>query len=46
MTANGLFQIGLYLAVLLTLTKPLGTFMTRVYEGQPVGISPTDEPSG
>ncbi|HLK12939.1 MAG TPA: potassium-transporting ATPase subunit KdpA [Candidatus Binatia bacterium] len=34
MTANDLLQIGLYLAVLLALTKPLGAFMARVYEGE------------
>ncbi len=36
MTANGLIQIGLYLAVLIAVVKPLGTYMARVYEGQPV----------
>ncbi|BBP00610.1 potassium-transporting ATPase subunit KdpA [Sulfuriferula nivalis] len=33
MTNNGLLQIGLYLVVLLTLVKPLGGYMARVYEG-------------
>ncbi len=37
-TANGLLQIGLYLAVLVALVKPLGWYMARVYQGQPVGI--------
>ncbi len=36
MTANGLLQIGLYFAVLITLAKPLGWYMARVYEGKPV----------
>jgi K+-transporting ATPase ATPase A chain len=36
MTANGLLQIGLYLAVLMALVKPLGWYMARVYEGKPV----------
>jgi K+-transporting ATPase ATPase A chain len=38
MTANGLLQIGFYVAVLIVLTKPLGWYMARVYEGQPVGL--------
>jgi K+-transporting ATPase ATPase A chain len=31
MTANGWFQIGLFLAVILAITKPMGIFMTRVF---------------
>jgi potassium-transporting ATPase potassium-binding subunit len=31
MTANGCFQIGFYLLVVLAITKPLGVFMTRVF---------------
>ncbi len=38
MTANGVLQIVLYLAVLLVLVKPLGTYMARVYEGKPIGL--------
>ena len=34
MTANGVFQIGLFIAVLLALVKPLGAYMARVYEGK------------
>ena len=34
MSANGLLQIALYLGVLLALTKPLGWYMARVYEGK------------
>jgi potassium-transporting ATPase potassium-binding subunit len=33
MTLSGLFQIGLYLLVVVALTKPLGWYMARVYEG-------------
>jgi K+-transporting ATPase ATPase A chain len=33
MTANGYFQLALYLAVLLLLAKPLGVYMARVYQG-------------
>jgi K+-transporting ATPase ATPase A chain len=36
MTANAWLQLGLYFAVLLLLVKPLGTYMARVYEGEPV----------
>ncbi len=31
MTANGWFQIGLFLAVILVITKPMGIFMTCVF---------------
>lgn len=34
MTTNALFQIGLYLGVLLACVKPLGWYMARVYEGR------------
>jgi K+-transporting ATPase ATPase A chain len=36
MTANGLLQIGLYSTVLLALVKPLGSYMSRVYQGESV----------
>ena len=38
MTANGIFQLALYVVVLLALAKPLGAYMARVYEGQPFGL--------
>jgi potassium-transporting ATPase potassium-binding subunit len=38
MTAQGIFQIVLYLAVLLALVKPLGWYMARVYEGRSCGL--------
>jgi K+-transporting ATPase ATPase A chain len=38
MTANGLLQIGLYLAVLAALTKPVGTWMARVFDGPPLPL--------
>src|SRR5882724_1484589 len=31
MTANGWFQIGFYLLVIFLITKPIGIFMTRVF---------------
>jgi K+-transporting ATPase ATPase A chain len=37
-TTNGLEQIALYLAVLLLMAKPLGAYMARVYQDQPVGL--------
>jgi K+-transporting ATPase ATPase A chain len=39
MTANGYFQLVLYLAVLLALAKPLGTYMARIFEGQPAVLN-------
>jgi len=38
MDTFGLLQIVLYLAVLLLLVKPLGWYMARVYEGEPIGL--------
>jgi potassium-transporting ATPase potassium-binding subunit len=35
---NGIGQIILYLGVLLALIKPLGSFMARVYQGEPCGL--------
>ncbi len=34
MTANGVLQIGLFLAVLLACVKPLGIYMAGVYSGR------------
>jgi K+-transporting ATPase ATPase A chain len=34
MTANGWFQIGLFLLAVLAVTKPLGVFMARVFSGE------------
>ena len=39
MSANGYFQLALYLGVLLALAKPLGTYMARIYEGQPAVLN-------
>jgi potassium-transporting ATPase potassium-binding subunit len=36
MTTNGLLQIFLFIAVLVAVTKPLGSYMARVYEGKPL----------
>ncbi|HKA29174.1 MAG TPA: potassium-transporting ATPase subunit KdpA, partial [Candidatus Binatia bacterium] len=36
MTANGFLQVALYVVVLTALTKPLGSYMARVYDRAPV----------
>jgi K+-transporting ATPase ATPase A chain len=36
MMLKGLIQVVLYLCILLTLAKPLGEYMRRVYEGRPI----------
>ncbi len=40
MTFNGIAQIGIYLAALLILAKPLGIFMARVYQREPTFLDP------
>jgi K+-transporting ATPase ATPase A chain len=44
MTGPGVLQILVYFAVLLALTKPLGTYMARVYEGQRTFLHPVFRP--
>ena len=44
MTANGWFQILLFLAVILAITKPLGVFMTRVFSGEKTLLDPLLRP--
>jgi K+-transporting ATPase ATPase A chain len=44
MTANGFLQIGIYVAVLLLAAKPLGLYMTAVYEGRRTWLSPVFGP--
>ena len=34
MSANGWFQIGVFLLVILLITKPLGVFLARVFSGR------------
>lgn len=38
MTMYGIFHIFLYIAVLIALVKPLGSYMARVYQGGPCGL--------
>jgi K+-transporting ATPase ATPase A chain len=40
MSINGFLQIGLFFALLLLLTKPLGSYMARVYDGRQLWLSP------
>ena len=44
MTANGWFQIVLFLAVILAITKPLGVFMARVFSGERTFLDPLVRP--
>jgi K+-transporting ATPase ATPase A chain len=44
MTANGWFQIGLFLAVVFLLTKPLGIFLIRVFEREHTFLDPMLRP--
>src|SRR2546427_74621 len=44
MTQNGWFQIGLYLFVIFLVTKPLGVFMTRVFNGEKTSLDPVLRP--
>jgi K+-transporting ATPase ATPase A chain len=44
MTANGWFQILLYFAVILLLTKPMGVFMTRVFSREKTFLDPVLRP--
>jgi potassium-transporting ATPase potassium-binding subunit len=44
LNAQGLLQAALYVAVLVLLAKPLGAFMTAVYEGRKTFLSPVLRP--
>ena len=44
MTANGLLQIGLFLAVIFLVTKPLGAFMARVFNREKTFLDPILRP--
>jgi len=44
MTANGWFQIGLYLFVVFLITKPLGVFMARVFNREKTFLDPALRP--
>ena len=40
MTANGWLQIGVFALILLAVTKPLGLYMVRVYDGSMTWLRP------
>ncbi|HLI63820.1 MAG TPA: potassium-transporting ATPase subunit KdpA [Terriglobales bacterium] len=44
MTANGWFQIAVFLALVLLLTKPMGIFMTRVFNRERTFLDPVMRP--
>jgi potassium-transporting ATPase potassium-binding subunit len=44
MTANGWIQIALYCAIIIAITKPLGGYMTRVFNGDKTFLSPALRP--
>ena len=44
MTANGWFQIGLFLLLVLLFTKPIGVFLTRVFERERTFLDPLFRP--
>ncbi|MGC2154298.1 MAG: potassium-transporting ATPase subunit KdpA [Terriglobales bacterium] len=44
MTANGWLQIVLFLAVILAITKPLGSFMAKVFSGERTFLDPVLHP--
>jgi potassium-transporting ATPase potassium-binding subunit len=44
MTANGWLQIGIFLLVILTITKPMGVFMARVFSGGRTFLDPLLRP--
>ena len=44
MTLNGWIQIAIYSAIILALVKPLGWYMTRVFNGEPTFFSPVLRP--
>ena len=44
MTANGWFQITVFVLVLFAITKPIGTFMARVFNGERTFLDPVLRP--
>ncbi len=44
MTANGWIQITIFSLIVLLITRPLGGYMTRVFEGEPTFLSPLLRP--
>jgi K+-transporting ATPase ATPase A chain len=44
MTTNGWIQIGVFLALVLAITKPLGVFMAKVFSGERTFLDPVARP--
>ncbi|MFY9647089.1 MAG: potassium-transporting ATPase subunit KdpA, partial [Terriglobales bacterium] len=44
MTTNGWMQIGVFLALILAITKPLGVFMAKVFSGERTFLDPVLRP--
>ena len=44
MTSNGWFQIAVYILLILVVTKPLGIFMTRVFNRERTFLDPILRP--
>jgi potassium-transporting ATPase potassium-binding subunit len=44
MTSNGIVQIAAFFVILILITKPLGTYMARVFEGQRTFLHPLLRP--
>jgi K+-transporting ATPase ATPase A chain len=44
MLANGYLQLAVYLVALIALAKPLGTYMARIYEGEPAVLNRAGAP--
>jgi K+-transporting ATPase ATPase A chain len=44
MTANGWFQIGLFLLAIFAVAKPLGIYMARVFSGEKTSLDPVLRP--
>jgi K+-transporting ATPase ATPase A chain len=45
MTSNGWLQIGLFAAIVIAITRPLGGYMTRVFAGEWTFLSPVLRPA-
>jgi len=45
MTINGWIQIALYCVIIIAITKPIGDYMTRVFNGERTWLSPVFRPT-
>ncbi len=44
MTPNGILQIAVFFVLILAITKPLGSFMTKVFAGERTFLHPVLRP--